>query len=213
MIVGLLPVTLGNVNSLQYISSILSDTSEPSEYFTLKPSYWNDLPKVPEAVAVWLFMRSKEMLLPLNMPSMPDPIFTFTSPSDEHSLESIAEKGWGELHNQLPPAWNEKFGNRLEVIQFDYVKGLNHGKSRGVNKPETVCEKVQPLHVCQDFGMNSCHALVRNVGKRASCSEWCEHRGTRCHSAYDDFDQSCPQVINSIGCEEAHVVAVCVCGP
>jgi hypothetical protein len=206
------------LSSIEALTARLLDAKEPSVP-PLVPSngqsLWESLPKVPDGVAVWLLVRAKDFVLPLTLnPERPEPMFRFSDPSDDDDLHTIAAEGWRELHDgELPVAWPEGFGDRLNVLQFDYVKNVQYS----VNAAPTVCDLMQPLEICEDAKHAFCEGVMRNVGQSITCQEFCTHRGLSCLSAHeDDEGHRCPSTEaarSELSCHSIRISSVCRCGP
>jgi hypothetical protein len=176
---------------------------------------WENLPAVPDSVAVWLVHRAKDFVVPMyRNPEVPAPAFRFSDPSDTDDLHAIAADGWRELHDgELPVPWPKGFGDRLNVLQFDYVKSAQFS----VNAASTVCDLMQPLAICNDGKHAFCEGVMRNVGQPVTCDEFCNFRGLACLSAHEDGDDhSCLDknvAVTALSCHSLRISLVCTCGP
>ena len=191
------------------------DPAKPPLVASNNRTLWEDLPAVPDAVAVWLVHRAKDFVVPLYLnPEVPAPAYRFSDPSDDDDLQQVAAEGWRELHDgELPVPWPPGFSDRLNVLQFDYVKSAHFS----VNAAATVCDLMQPLEICKDGKSSFCEGVMRNVGQSVTCNQFCNFRGLSCLSAHEDSeDNRCPPSSDSIiplSCHSIRYSLVCTCGP
>lgn len=202
--------TFGSSHAVNYIKMVSSP--EPIK------SYMWLLPAIPESIAIWLVLRSKDLIVPVNLKRVEtNHHFHFSDPSDPEPLNRVAAEGWIELHDgQLPAPWPSRFGDRLSVIQFDYFKNATSGVagSAGMsNAASTVCDIMQPSDICVNGGADFCDGIVRHTGNSRTCAHFCNNVGLSCTGAYDDMPTGgCPDSVKQfLTCESIRSSLVCRC--
>jgi hypothetical protein len=164
----------------------------------------------------WLFLINVTFPLPVFMKRTVTPTpFSLLDISDMSDVVKAASVGWHALYGSGSPAkWPDTFGDRLDVLKFDFAVDKSTGLPVTTTEPNSslsVCDMMQPLSVCSDGGGRFCDGLMMGIGPGKNCDSHCDENGLVCSAAVlSDKCVAMPD-IGRDNCSTVATMIICRC--